>query len=114
GDFTKGDGTGGKSIFGKYFADENFIIKHYGSGWLCMANAGKDTNNSQFYITLARTAWLDGHHTCFGKVLKGMKIVRKIEAVPTDNQSRPKSPVKIVNSGILALDRPFEVAMTSV
>lgn len=62
----------GKSIYGKYFADENFIIKHYGSGWLCMANAGKDTNSSQFYITLTRTAWLDGHHTCFGKVLKGM------------------------------------------
>ena len=65
-------GFSGKSIYGKYFADENFIIKHYGSGWLCMANAGKDTNSSQFYITLARTAWLDGHHTCFGKVLKGM------------------------------------------
>ena len=67
-----GFGFLGKSIYGKYFADENFIIKHYGSGWLCMANAGKDTNSSQFYITLARTAWLDGHHTCFGKVLKGM------------------------------------------
>ncbi|XP_046861022.1 peptidyl-prolyl cis-trans isomerase B-like [Xenia sp. Carnegie-2017] len=109
GDFTKGDGTGGKSIYGRYFNDENFKIKHNGAGWLCMANLGKNTNSSQFYITLVKTSWLDGHHTCFGKVIEGMETIKKIQNVAVDSESKPKTPVKIMNSGVLMFDKPFEV-----
>jgi len=102
GDFTKGNGTGGKSIYGEKFADENFNLKHTKPGLLSMANAGKNTNGSQFFITTVPTPWLDGAHVVFGEVIEYDKSpVKQIEAMGTAGAGTPKKKVTIVRSGTL-------------
>ena len=101
GDFTRGNGTGGESIYGAKFADENFQLKHTGPGILSMANAGPGTNGSQFFLCTVKTDWLDGKHVVFGSVTKGMEVVKAIEAVGSQSGKCAK-PVMIAESGQLS------------
>eukprot|EP01061_Rhynchopus_euleeides_P043196 TRINITY_DN75404_c0_g1_i1.p1 TRINITY_DN75404_c0_g1~~TRINITY_DN75404_c0_g1_i1.p1 ORF type:complete len:173 (+),score=62.61 TRINITY_DN75404_c0_g1_i1:26-520(+) len=101
GDFTKHNGTGGKSIYGEKFADENFKHKHVGPGLLSMANSGKNTNGSQFFLTTAAAPWLDGKHVVFGKVVEGMDVVQKMEALGSED-GQPSKKITIIRCGQLA------------
>lgn len=111
GDFTNGDGTGGYSIYGKSFEDENFKLNH-GQYYLSMANSGKDTNGSQFFITTVPTPWLNGQHVVFGKVLTGANIVQFLDGLKTDGNDQPLTNVVIANCSAFSLrDKPMEVLL---
>jgi len=101
GDFTAGNGTGGESIYGHKFPDENFVLKHTGPGILSMANAGPNTNGSQFFLCTTTTGWLDGKHVVFGSVTKGMDVVKKVESFGSDS-GRTSKKIIIENCGQLS------------
>ena len=102
GDFSNQNGTGGESIYGAKFEDENFDLKHDKPFLLSMANAGAGTNGSQFFVTTVPTPHLDGKHVVFGKVLKGISVVREIERTKKGDGDAPLEPVIIADCGELA------------
>ncbi|KAK7392164.1 hypothetical protein VNO78_20594 [Psophocarpus tetragonolobus] len=104
GDFTEGNGTGGISIYGDRFEDENFALKHVGPGVLSMANAGPNTNGSQFFICTVQTPWLDNRHVVFGHVIDGLDVLRTLESQETSKFDSPRKSCKIANSGELPVD----------
>lgn len=100
GDFTNQNGTGGKSIYGAKFADENFTLKHTQPGLLSMANAGPGTNGSQFFLTTVPCPWLDGKHVVFGKVVEGMDVVKRVESYGSQSGATSKK-IIVAESGQL-------------
>ncbi|XP_037030426.1 peptidyl-prolyl cis-trans isomerase-like [Bradysia coprophila] len=101
GDFTNHNGTGGQSIYGAKFEDENFTLKHMGPGTLSMANAGPNTNGSQFFVTTVKTSWLDHRHVVFGTVVEGMDVIKKIEGWGSQS-GKPSKRIFISDSGQLS------------
>lgn len=104
GDFTAGNGTGGMSIYGAKFADENFKLSHLGPGVLSMANAGPNTNGSQFFLCTAQTSWLDGKHVVFGQVIEGYEVVKAMEACGS-RSGATSLPISIADCGVLPADK---------
>jgi peptidylprolyl isomerase len=100
GDFTRGNGTGGKSIYGEKFEDESFVIAHAVPGLLSMANAGPNTNGSQFFITTVQTDWLNGKHVVFGQAISGLDIIKSMEGQGTQS-GEPRTEVSIEDCGVL-------------
>ena len=98
GDFTRFNGTGGESIYGEKFKDENFDVRHTGRGILSMANGGPNTNGSQFFILFDKTPWLDNKHVVFGKMVEGDNVLLALEQLGTEN-GRPRLPIEIINCG---------------
>ncbi|ETV69338.1 hypothetical protein H257_14950 [Aphanomyces astaci] len=113
GDFTNGDGTGGMSIYGARFADEDLSVPHGGAGTLSMANAGPNTNGSQFFICTANTEWLDGKHVVFGKVIQGMDVVEKVSSYGASPHGRPSADIRIKNCGRYTDEEEAEAVETS-
>ncbi|MCC9601418.1 peptidylprolyl isomerase [Stieleria sp. JC731] len=105
GDFTRGNGTGGESIYGEKFADEKFSFPHDRPGLLSMANAGPDTNGSQFFITTVETPWLNGKHVIFGRVIDGMELVKRIESLGSSPSGAVRLPIEIADSGELKAEK---------
>lgn len=106
GDFTKDNGTGGESIYGAKFEDENFILKHSKPGLLSMANSGADTNGSQFFMTFVETPWLDGKHVVFGEVLEGFEILGEMNRLGSRDGTDRSTEWLIADSGIVADKKP--------
>ncbi|XP_045191778.1 peptidyl-prolyl cis-trans isomerase 6-like [Mercenaria mercenaria] len=114
GDVVYGNGSGETSIYGGRFEDENFLLQHYGAGWVSMANAGENTNTCQFFITAKNTYWLNDKHVVFGKVLRGMRVIRQILNTETNKETdTPLVPVLISKSRISKPDKTFTVAKVS-
>lgn len=109
GGFEHNGTTEGTSIYGKSFPDENFEIKHYGKGWVSMASAGKDGNGSQFFIVTRKLHLFDGQYVVFGKILRGINVVERIQDLETNSGSKPSKTCKIIDSGILETVKPFVV-----
>ena len=107
GDFTKFNGTGGESIYGKKFADEKFTLRHSEKYLLSMANAGPNSNGSQFFVTFEPCSWLDGKHVVFGRVERGQNIVEMMRRTPTDPNDKPRVAIKVTKCGQMKLKKEF-------
>lgn len=114
GDVAGKKGKSGMSIYGDTFRDENFKLSHRGLGWVAMANHGRNTNASQFFILLQAARWLDSRHVVFGKVIKGMDTVRRLGELQTTITGRPKVGVKIVDSGVVGIASKYEIPFDDV